>query len=74
MQKHRKGYDAMDTQAMVELNEQDLEQVNGASGCYYYYPYPKEIRYDEKHLHIDEYTPYSSYHLQYDSYSYVVKY
>jgi hypothetical protein len=65
----------MNTQnQMVELNEQELEQVNGACGGYYYYPYPKEIRYDEKHLNIHEQTAYSSYDLQYDSYSYVVKY
>jgi hypothetical protein len=61
-------------QAMIELNEQDLEQVNGASGGYYYYPYPKEYRYDEKHLFINEQTAYSNFTYQLDEYHEVIKY
>jgi N-methylhydantoinase B/oxoprolinase/acetone carboxylase alpha subunit len=61
-------------QAMIELNEQDLEQVNGAGGGYYYYPYPKEYRYDEKHLFINEQTAYSNFTYQLDEYHEVIKY
>jgi hypothetical protein len=61
-------------QAVIELNEQDLEQVNGAGGGYPYYYYPREYRYDEKHLFIHNQTPYSDFTYKLDEYHEVIKY
>jgi hypothetical protein len=59
-------------QAMIELDEQDLEQVNGASGGYY--PYPKEVRYNERHLEVHHQTPHFEFNYELNTSYYIVKY